>query len=291
MNNQAELNAMSLEQASERISDALIAERLGLQKKRAELEGLKEKYQEDYIIANADGDARENAPLEKAIENLKTTTGEIVSVTKKYQSLDNIEDVKYLNATYDYDIIKDVLERMNSNSLTMLFNSFEVAGADELIEKIRSCDYNELDKYIQAFDKFYGETMKNALISQLGANGLVWSNSSAVDEAEKEMRQNGVLATEYRLLMELTNIRNIKEVPPYNFCGIIVMYTTVRLRLDDKIMTYKIYPNGLSFIDIGVMAADSKVAAALMGKRKGDVVHIRHASKNKVLEYEILDIF
>lgn len=291
MNNQAELNAMSLEQASERISDALIAERLGLQKKRAELEKLKEKYQEDYIIANADGDARENAPLEKAIENLKTTTGEIVAVTKKYQSLDSVEDVKYLNATYDYDIIKDMLDRLNNNSLTMLFDSFKVSGAEELVTKIKNCDFNELNESIHSFDRFYGETMKNALLNEKGKDSVIWSSSSAIEAAEKEMRQNGVLATEYRILMELSNIRNIKEVPPYNYCGIIVMYTTVRLKLGGEIMTYKIYPKGLSFIDIGVMAADSKVASALMGKRKGDVIHIGHASKNKVLEYEIVDIY
>lgn len=291
MNNQAELNAMSLEQASERISDALIAERLGLQKKRAELESMKEKYQEDYIVANADGDARENAPLEKAIENLKTTTGEIVAVTKKYQSLDSIEDVRYLNATYDYDIIKDMVVRLNNNSLTILNKSFNVSSIDELIAKIKSCDFDALNDAILSFDKFYGETMKSFIINEKGKDSVIWSSSSMVEAAEKEMRQNGVLATEYRILMELSNIRNIKEVPPYNYCGIIVMYTTVRLRLDGTIMTYKIYPKGLSFIDIGVMAADSKVASALIGKRKGDVIHVSHASKNKVLEYEILDIY
>ena len=291
MSNQSELNNMSLKDASDKISDALISQRLGLQKKRTDLERLKEQYQEDYIVANADGDARENAPLEKAIENLKTTQGDIVAVTKKYQSLDNIEDSKYLNATYDYDIFKDILSRLNENSRHALFNCFGVSSDEELVERIKKCDENELNDNILSFDKFYGGTMEAELRSREGDDVLKRFNSAELNRAEETLRQQGILATEYRVLMELGNIREIKEVPPYNYCGIIVMYTTVRLRLDDTVMTYKIYPKGLSFIDIGVMSADAKLAKALMGKKKGDTVSIRHGSKNKMLEYEILDIY
>ena len=291
MSNQEMLNSMSLQEASEKISDAIIAERLSLQKKRADLETLKEQYQNDYLIASADGDARENAPLEKATENLKTTQGDIVAVTKKYQSLDSIEDVKYLNATYDYDIVMDMLSRLEQNSLAVLYDCFKVSGTEELVMSIKNCDSNELNDAILSFDRYYGTTMEELLRSQSGGDVVKGMSSSELTEAEKKLRQSGHLATEYRLLMELSSIKEMKEVPPYNYCGVIVMYTTVRLRLDGQIMTYKIYPKGLSFIDIGVMAADAKLAIALMGKHKGDKVLIRHASRNKTLEYEILDIY
>lgn len=289
MNNQSQLNGMSLQEASEWISDALIKERLSLQDKRANLEQLKEKYQEDYLIANADGDARENAPLEKAIENLKTTQGDIVAVTKKYQSLDSVEDSKYLNATYDYDILRDLVSRLNSNSKQVLFDCFEVSDDNNLINKIKGCNINELNEGILSFDRYYGVTME-AEIKQRDSAGKGLTNAELVKRAE-ELRHESVLATEYRVLMELNNIREMKEVPPYNYCGVIVMYTTVRVRLDSLTMTYKIYPGGLSFIDIGVMSADAKLARALLGKKKGDIVSIHHGSKNKMLEYEILDIY
>lgn len=291
MNNQEKLNSMQLSAASEMISDSLIAERLGLQKKRADLEKLKEQYQEDYLIANADGDARENAPLEKAIENLKTTQGDIVAVTKKYQNLDNIEDSKYLNATYDYDILRDILSRLSDESKGVLCRIFNVSSDEEMIERIKQSDENELNESILSFDRFYGESMLNALIQEKGVDEVKKMGSTELERNESIMRQSGIMATEYRAIMELNNIRNIKEVPPYNTCGIIVMYTTVRVRLEERTFTYKIYPKGLSFIDIGVISADSRLGAALLNKKKGDKVAIRHGSKTKMLEYEILDIY
>ena len=56
-------------------------------------------------------------------------------------------------------------------------------------------------------------------------------------------------------------------------------------------MTYKILPAGLSFLDIGVIAANSRVAQAILGKQKGDTVSIQHSSGKVILRYEILDIY
>ena len=80
-------------------------------------------------------------------------------------------------------------------------------------------------------------------------------------------------------------------MPAYNECGIVVPYTTVRLEMGGKVMTYRIYPEGVSFIDIGVMAANSRVARAILGKEKGQSVSIRHDSNNTLLEYKIVDIY
>ena len=83
----------------------------------------------------------------------------------------------------------------------------------------------------------------------------------------------------------------VATLPKYNTCGVIVPYTTVRLEMNGNLMTYRIYPEGVSFIDIGVMAANSRVARAILGKEKGQSVTIRHDSNSTLLEYKIIDIY
>ena len=62
MNNQNDLNGVSLHQAAEMISNALIVEKSNLERIKVELQAEKKKYEEDYVTAN-DGDSSENAPL------------------------------------------------------------------------------------------------------------------------------------------------------------------------------------------------------------------------------------
>ena len=96
-----ELSNMSLEDASKRISYALIEKKYDLVEKKKALSAKEIKYEEDYVNANT-GDASENAPLDEAKKNLRNVAGDILENLKILQTMDNLEDVVYLVATYDY---------------------------------------------------------------------------------------------------------------------------------------------------------------------------------------------
>lgn len=287
---QSMLNQLPLEEASKLISDTLISQRIALGERRAELDRLREQYQADYIAAN-DGDARENAPLEQAIQNLRTITGDILSITKKYQSLDAVEDRVYLNATYDYDIILEVVRIMLESSQRKLFNVFGVQDINGLASLLVSIEYDELTEKVGVFDEWYGETVLSNMKAEYPDDHLIWRSRNLFDKTVVDRRANGEMALEYKLLMEFSKLKEMKAMPLYNYCGKIVVYSTVRVKTENEMYTYRIYPKDLSFIDDGIIAANSRLATALIGKRKGDTVSVRHGSKGTIVVYEVVDVF
>lgn len=290
MLNQEYLNSINLEDASRKISESLINERIRLRDRKIELESARVKYQDDYIQAN-DGDARENAPLEQAIQNLKTITGDIVSVTKKSQNLDKIEDSIYVSAVYDYDVLLSDVRMMSPDSIRVLYDVFNIKDISELKDAIIAMSYDDVVKSVLLFDEYWGATMANIIKSEYPADSDVWKSRSMLESVVDQKLDEGVLSSERQVLADFEHIKEMKAIPSYNYCGVIVLYTTVRLDLDGRLFTYKIYPKGLSFIDDGVMAADSRLATALIGRHKGDIVSIRHASKGKILNYKVVDIY
>ncbi len=284
------LNSLSLADASAEISLALINERISLKEQKAELDSLKEKYQHDYIVAN-DGDSSENAPLEQAIQNLKTITGDIVAVVKKSQTLDKIEDSVYVTAVYDYDKIVMDTSAMSPDSIRVLLNIFEIESIDKLPDRIKSMSKDDLFQAVVQFDAYYGQTMANIIRSEYPEGDDIWKSRAALSSVVDGKLNEGVMAQEYKVLLDFEHIKTMKSVRPYNYCGVIVMYTTVRLDLDGRVFTYKIYPRGLSFIDDGVIAANARLATALMGRHVGDVVSIRNSSKGQILNYKVLEIY
>lgn len=284
------LNGISLQEASAAISRALIEERISLKKQKAELEELRQKYQNDYIVAN-DGDLSENAPLEQAIQNLKTITGDIVSVVKKSQSLDKIDDSVYVMATYDYDVILMDIDAMSADSKRVLFSIFGITELGGLPDRIRDMETEELLAAVLKFDEYYADCMTNIIRNEYPDGDLVWKSRVKLSEVVDKKLKDGVMAAEYKVLSDFEHIKSIKAVRPYNYCGVVVMYTTVRLNLDGRRFTYKIYPKGLSFIDDGVMAADARLATALLGRHVGDTVSIRNMSKGKIINYIVEEIY
>lgn len=259
MNNQNDLNGVSLHQAAEMISNALIVEKSNLERIKVELQAEKKKYEEDYVTAN-DGDSSENAPLEAAINNLKFVTGKIASNAKVIQTMEGLEDAHYLRETFDFSELVDALSKLKEDSLIKLRELLKFSSIEESIKVLKTIKRDDLESAIKDYSDWF-----------MATKGLNESDSLC--------------------LSKLLSYFEVAKKPKYNTCGIIVLYTTVRLKLGDRIMTYRIYPKGLSFIDIGVMAADSKVAQALMGKTKGDSITIQHTSKKTVLRYEIVDIY
>lgn len=263
MDNQNVLNGVSLQEASKIISKELIQKKLILLKMRDEFYNRRKQFESDYVAAN-DGDSSENAPLQSAMENLRSVTGDIASNEAVILGLEGIEDLDYLVGTFEFrDILEayrmlHVVDKDNINAI------YQINSGDGLVEVLNRLSIEEL--------------------------------TAKLNEHFEYNQQNNSPTESNILLNKIKEFYTIRKKPPYNYCGLIVPYTTVRLKLhrkdqDDEIMTYKILPAGLSFLDIGVIAANSRVAQAILGKQKGDTVSIQHSSGKVILRYEILDIY
>ena len=95
-----------------------------------------------------------------------------------------------------------------------------------------------------------------------------------------------------QMIVELGDLYESIKKPHYNSVGFVLPYSTVRLDMNGSIMTYKIYPEGISFIDIGVIAQNSRLAMALMNKHAGEIVQIQRGSKGSAdIQYKILEVY
>ena len=262
MDNQNVLNNVSLEEASRLISKELIGKKLELMETRDKYYKERKQYESDYVAAN-DGDSSENAPLEAAINNLKMITGDIAANEAVIQSLESIEDKEYLIGTFDFNDIEDAFNFLNNLDKKSILEIYQIESGDVFVNGIKNIEISELvEKLNKHFE--YNQTT-NSSKSQL-------------------------------LFNKIKSYYDVLNKPKYNYCGLVVIYTTVRLRLsrgnsEPEVLTYKILPSGLSFLDIGAIAANSRVAQAVLGKQKGDVVTIQHSSGKMRLQYEILDIY
>ncbi len=290
MLSQEYLNGIDLRTASEEISKALISERETLQDTLKQLEQDKAKFQEQYNIA-ADGDSSENAPLEAAIKNLKANTGDILFATQKKQNLDIIEDATYLAHVYDYDTILQHIQNLSEESRGVLFGCFDMNIEDDFKKMIIDATYQKIVDGLLKFSEYWSASMTNIIKAEYDESDPIWKSVVALQEVASDKTSDGILFNERAVITDLEDVKKMKSVFPYNTCGVIVPYTTVRVELDGKRYTYKIYPEGISFIDNGVIAANSALAAALLGRNVGDVVSVKHASKGTTLRYKVVDIY
>ena len=262
MDIQEKLNNVPLKEASKLISMALIEKKRVLLETRANLYALRKQYEADYVAAN-DGDSSENAPLEAAIENLKMSTGNIASNEAVIQSLEGIEDVDYLVGTYEFDEIETAYAKLPSIDKETVNSIYQCPDNADFIGFIKTLSKEELGEHLESHNKYNEENGKPVKSSLLCSK----------------------IAAYYKVCCK----------PPYNYCTIVVPYSTVRLKLiqdkGSRIITYKILPNGLSFIDIGAIALNSRLAQAIIGKQAGNTVSIQHASSGKIIRYEILEIY
>lgn len=258
MSNQELLNSVSLQEAANIISDELISEKSRLEKTRASLQEEKKRYDEDYIRAN-DGDSSENAPLDKAKENLRLVTGKIIANLKLLQGMEGLEDVRFLVGVYDFIPLVENIRGVEEECLSYILQLFEVSNLEEIPDKIRDMYYKDLAVKIDA----------------------LWNSCKGNGWSERSLQCANAFLDFYK----------IRKMPPYNYCGLIVPYSTVRLEINGTQLTYRIYPDNISFTDIGVIAANSRLAEALLGRMKGDSVTIQHTSQKSALVYKILDVY
>lgn len=290
MLSQEQLNSMSLKEASELISSSIIAERNKLSAKKRELEDLQEHYKEVYKHAN-DGDASENSALEIAIVDMKTNTGDMVAVIKKIQLLDGIEDASFIMATCDFTSIVNAVNQLDDRGRSKLMEAFEISDISEFQQRLVNMSYKQYCSAVVNFDKYWADLISESIMDIYGREQFSKMTHAEIDRCVNEVTLNGLRATERLVITELDNFKTLKVIPKYNHCGIVVLYSTVRVRLLGKTFTYKIYPKGLSFIDEGVIAQNSRLATALMGRKVGDIVSIHHSSNGSMLDYEIVEIY
>lgn len=248
MNNiQDELNSMSLQDASEYITQLLIEYNKSLKAKTEDLVKLHNEAQEKYNLHN-DGDAAENAPLDEAIKVLKKVTNEQYKLELMKRRLVGIEDAKYQQANLDYQLLEGAYNMLTEEDKS---NISDASGITDL-------SYDSLKKNIKRIARL------------------------------EDIDGNKTLISFISLCEQFSEILNL---PLYNKCGLILMYTTVRLKLkyngEEKILTYKIYPEGVSILNIGIIARNCKVAEAIINKEIGYKFKIAPANA----EYEILDIY
>ena len=257
-----ELVNMTLKDASQAITRALIREKSILEENKVALAEKEKKCKQAYIAANT-GDSSENAPLDEAKKNLRMVSGEILANMKILQSLNDLEDVEYLRSTYDYTDLEVAIQQLDDTSFSILSNIFIGIGRVNTKGYLISLSTDNLESYTQKL--------------------LDW------------ISVNKDITTFDNLYNKLMNYYEVATMPPYNTCGIVKMYSTVKLECTNgnnvSTLVYKIYPAGLSFLDIGVIAADSRVAKAILEKQAGDTVEIPHASKNLYVLYKILEIY
>lgn len=255
-----ELNKLPLVEASKRISDELIKEKSKLEDTRKKLLEEKQRYNEAYIAAN-DGDSSENAPLEDARLNLRLVTGKIANNEKLIQNMEGLEDAYYLRETYDFSAMLDVAEKLPENIKDKLLSLFGVNTVNNLPALLRKIKRSTYEGAVEEFEEF---------VEQMGAED----------------------AYSLQMIVELGDLYESVKKPHYNSVGFVLPYSTVRLDMDGSIMTYKIYPEGISFIDIGVIAQNSRLAMALMNKHAGEVVQIQRGSKGSAdIQYKILEVY
>lgn len=254
------LNSVPLKEAAKIISDEVIKKRFTLNEEIKELEERHKKYEQDYIDAN-DGDASENAPLDKARENLRLNMGERVSRRKLIQKMDKIDEATYIIGTYNYEEIERYWDALTPESRFHIGSFFNAETKEQFLDFIKNSSRNDLTQVLEAL----------------------------LNHAKEEPSMSEV--TETNLMSALVKFYHARKKPKYNSCGTVSIYSTVRMLYDGSVITFAIYPVDISFIDIGVMAANSRLSSVLLGKKKGDKVTIPNSSTFNNLTCEILDVY
>lgn len=260
--NMIEFGNATLSEISVEISKLLVEEKRKQEKHKQNLQERKALYERQYIAANT-GDSSENAPLDEAKKNLRTITGEIASNLKVLQAMENLEDDYFLRRTFDFSELEDAIHRLDEISLS------------KIIEVFPGLNTNNIRDY------FIGISTDNLV---KGANLFYdWIKKNKNEQHEQQC------------FNKLSEYYNVANTPPYNSCGLVKQYSTVRLekKMQDETEEFiiKIYPDGLSFLDIGIIASNSRVAQAILDKEVDDVVAIQHSSRKLRLEYTIKEIY
>lgn len=215
----------------------------------------------NMVTARADGDASENSALEKAIEDIRRIHGEIDSIMVLKGRLDNITESEYLRGKYDYDSIVSILEsaKVNPTGFVIATDLLNILPNKENInEGIRNVKAKDVELIII---KYAAYDSKDSLCNE-----------------DKE------------LLLLLDSLYNISKLRKYKPTGICLEYSTVRVLINDgnteTIFTGFLCPEGISFIEDGIFAANSQLGKLLIGNSMSTNKFI-----NGNITYRLLELY
>ena len=230
---QDKLNSLRLEEASSIIMQSLIEMKKEKLQLKYQLQKDKEKAEQNYIETDK-GDASENQALRNARDELNKVNGNILRNMQTLQSFELIDERNFCLATYDFSNLIEALQNLeaidtrdengnpivdeygNAIGISKVLNFYGVSKLEDVPGAIREFDYD-------ANRDFCIELIRDFLDS---------SNDVVVE----------------RLVSFIMSYADILNNPEYNSTGLILVYSTVRLRhsvLGD--MTYRIYPDTISF--------------------------------------------
>jgi len=115
------------------------------------------------------------------------------------------------------------------------------------------------------------------------------SENAAFTQAVEDLgKLNGEVAA---IEKQIAEIELVDDESRYNSIGIVVYYTTVRLRTKGQEFVVKLYPNEISDIENGILAYKDTIGKYLWHKKKGDKFTVPHRVTGDLLEYEIVDLY
>lgn len=116
------------------------------------------------------------------------------------------------------------------------------------------------------------------------------SENAAFSEAKSKLSMYNVTLS--ILDTRLKSIANKVDESNYKSIGLVTLYSTVKLEIPDgREFVYKLYPEGVSDINKGILAADSPVGRAIWLKEVGDIVTLEHIVTGEPIRYKIKDIY
>ena len=249
------LNNMDLKDARAAMIQNLIIRWNDLDKEVDKLSKSLVEYEEKLKAAREDGDTSENSAYEQAINNLSTTIANIFKTQKLKYDMSLIKEPEFVIATGTDNYI-DVIDTIKNTSETSAISQIvsRYFGGD--LNKIATCTRDEMKKLM-------------AMVNYIVENASEEINYSTDDQEIVE------------ILKEVTYSYKVR---PYKPCGKVVLYSAVRVLVNDLIKTFIICPDDVSYVYEGIIASNCELASNLLNGRVGDSNTIREGLKYTILE-------
>jgi len=116
------------------------------------------------------------------------------------------------------------------------------------------------------------------------------SENSTLDAARDACRKANIRVL--NLQRQLYDIQRVPDLKNYNTCGVVVLYSTVAIRDNERgdEYAYRIFPGNIPDLDHHILSSDSMLGSALLGHRKGDQIEIRRRSGH-IDHYTIQELY
>lgn len=249
------LNNMSLKDARHAMIRNLIIRWNDLDKELEKLNKSLVEYEMKLKAAREDGDTSENSAYEQAINNLSTTIANIFKTQKLKYDMSLIKEPEFVMATGADEYI-DVID--------ILKNTRETSTISQLV-------FGFLDGDINKIATFTRDEMKT-LMAKL--NYIIMNASDKFDYNTEEQE----------IMDILKEVAYNYKVRPYKPCGKVVLYSAVRVLVNNSVKTFIICPDDVSYVYEGIIASNCELASNLLNGEVGDSNTIREGLKYTILE-------